>query len=78
MAGVDDRWYAWGGWVTFYEQLQQLRGMEKLLMDIAGESGEFYRLADDLLDFNLRWIDKWTQLEYDGLHFADDWAGSVV
>ena len=78
MMGFHDRWYARGAWITYFEQLQQLRGMEKLLMDIAGEPGEFYRLADDLLDFNLRWIDKWTQLEYDGLHFADDWAGSVV
>ena len=75
MEGFDDRWYARGAWVTFYEQLQQLRGMENLLMDIASESREFYRLADDLLDFNLRWIDKWTQLEYDGLHLADDWGG---
>ena len=29
---------------------------------------------DDLLEFNLRWIDRWTSLEYDGLHFADDWG----
>ena len=29
---------------------------------------------DDLLAFNLRWLDKWTKLEYDGLHFADDWG----
>jgi uroporphyrinogen-III decarboxylase len=33
------------------------------------------RLLDDLLAFNLRWIDKWIKLEYDGLHFADDWGG---
>jgi uroporphyrinogen-III decarboxylase len=51
--------------------------MENFLMDIATESKEFYRLLDDLLDFNLRWIDKWTQLEYDGLHFADDWGGQT-
>ena len=29
---------------------------------------------DDMLAFNLRWIDKWTVLDYDGLHFADDWG----
>lgn len=40
----------------------------------ATESREFYQLLDDLLAFNLRWIDKWTALEYDGLHFADDWG----
>jgi len=75
MVGFDDRWYARGAWITYFEQLQQLRGMENLLADIATESKQFYRLLDDLLDFNLRWINKWVKLEYDGLHFADDWGG---
>jgi uroporphyrinogen-III decarboxylase len=77
MMGYDDRWYARGAWITYFEQLQQLRGMENFLMDIAIESKEFYRLLDGMLDFNLRWIDKWTELEYDGLHFADDWGGQT-
>jgi uroporphyrinogen decarboxylase len=75
MAGFDDRWYARGAWITCFEQLQQLRGMENLLMDVASESKQFYRLLDDLLAFNLRWIGAWTKLPYDGLHFADDWGG---
>lgn len=75
MCGFDDRWYARGAWITYFEQLQQLRGMQNLLMDIVGETAAFYRLLDDLLDFNLRWIDKWVKLEYEGLHFADDWGG---
>jgi len=77
MMGFDDRWYARGAWITLFEQLQQLRGMENFLADIATESKAFYRLLDDMLDFNLRWIDKWTTLEYDGLHFADDWGGQT-
>jgi uroporphyrinogen decarboxylase len=75
MCGFDDRWYARGAWITYFEQLQQLRGMENFLMDIAIESSGFFRLLDDMLDFNLRWIESWTQLEYDGLQFADDWGG---
>jgi len=75
MCGFDGRWYARGAWITYFEQLQQLRGMENCLMDIAGESAAFGRLLDDLLAFHLRWIDKWTALEYDGLHFGDDWGG---
>jgi len=67
MMGYDDRWYARGAWITYFEQLQQLRGMENFLMDIAAESKAFYRLLDDMLDFNLRWIDNWTKLDYDGL-----------
>ncbi len=74
MAGFDDRWYARGGWITTFEQLQQLRGMENALMDVALESPVFLRLLDDLLAFNLRWIDRWNRLEYDGLHFGDDWG----
>jgi uroporphyrinogen decarboxylase len=77
MMGYDDRWYARGAWITYFEQLQQLRGMENFFLDIAAEAIEFYRLLDDLLAFNLRWIDKWTALEYDGLHFADDWGGQT-
>ena len=57
------------GWlsatVPFFEQLQQLRGMENLLMDIASGDASFERLADDLLAFNLRWIDRWIELPYE-------------
>ncbi len=74
MAGKDPHYYARGAWITFFEEMQQLRGMENLLMDLAHHAKEIYRLRDDLLDFNLSWIDKWLQYEYDGLHFADDWG----
>jgi len=74
MCGYDKRWYARGSWITFFEQLQQLRGMENLLVDIASESKEFLRLLDDLLAFHLRWVERWVKFEYDGLHFGDDWG----
>jgi len=77
MMGRNNCWYARGAWITYFEQLQQLKGMENFLVDIATESRDFYRLLDDMLNFNLRWIDKWTRLEYDGLHFADDWGGQI-
>ena len=74
MAGRSEEYYARGAWITFFEQMQQLRGMENLLMDLAWGSRELCRLRDDLLTFNLRWIDKWCAHQYDGLHFADDWG----
>jgi uroporphyrinogen decarboxylase len=77
MAGYDPRWYARGAWITYFEQLQQLRGMQNFLMDLAYRTAGLERLMDDLLAFNLRWIEKWTRLEYDGLHFADDWGSQV-
>jgi uroporphyrinogen decarboxylase len=48
--------------------------MENLFMDLAYNPKEVYRLRDDLLEFNLKWIDKWLEYDYDGLHFADDWG----
>jgi hypothetical protein len=77
MLGFDDRWYARGAWITYFEQLQQLRGMQNFMIDLAEGSAVLERLMDDLLGFNLRWIERWTQLEYDGLHFADDWGSQT-
>jgi uroporphyrinogen decarboxylase len=74
MAGQSEEYYARGAWITFFEQLQQLRGMENFMMDLAEGSRELFRLRDDLLAFNLRYIEKWCAFEYEGLHFADDWG----
>lgn len=74
MAGCSEDYYARGAWITFFEEMQQLRGMENLFMDLAYGAKEVYRLRDDLLEFNLKWIDRWLEHEYDGLHFADDWG----
>jgi hypothetical protein len=77
MAGRDPRWYARGAWITYFEQLQQLRGMQNFLVDLASRPPGLERLMDDLLAFNLAWIERWTSLEYDGLHFADDWGSQT-
>jgi hypothetical protein len=74
MSRRDARWYARGGWITFFETMQELRGFEDLLMDIASGDEAAYRLRDDLLAFNLRLLDKFLELDYDGIHFADDWG----
>lgn len=74
MVGRDERWYSRGGWITFFETMQELRGFEDLLADIAlGEKSAFV-LRDAMLDFNLRMVDKFLALDYDGIHFADDWG----
>ncbi len=74
MTGADERWYSRGGWITFFETMQELRGFEELLMDIVSGEDAAYRLRDDLLAFNLRMVDKFLALDYDGIHFADDWG----
>jgi len=53
MAGNSDEYYSRGGWITFFEQMQQLVGFENLLVALTMEMPEVYRLRDDLLRFNL-------------------------
>jgi uroporphyrinogen decarboxylase len=74
MAGDSPDYYARGAWVVFFEQLQQLHGFEATLMDIFTERPEIYNLRDRLLEFNLAYIDNWLEMDYQGLHFADDWG----
>jgi uroporphyrinogen decarboxylase len=75
MVGGEGLWYPRGAWITYFEQMQQLIGMEKFFMDVAIESDNLIPFMDEMLAFNLSWIDKWLELDYDGLQFADDWGG---
>jgi uroporphyrinogen decarboxylase len=74
MTGRSDAYYARGAWITFFEQLQQLHGFEATLVDIQTGRKEIYQLRDELLQFNLNWIDRWLSLEYQGLQLSDDWG----
>jgi len=74
MSGFNEEYYARGAWITFFETMQQLRGMENLFADLALGDKRVWRLRDDFLELNLRWIDRWLEHEYDGLSFADDWG----
>ena len=74
MAGKSDDYYARGGWIVFFEQMQQLFGFENLLVALMLEMPEVYRMRDDLLKFNLAWLDNWLASDYQGIHFADDWG----
>lgn len=74
MTGKSEDYYARGGWIVFFEQLQQLHGFEATLCDIASDRPEIYNLRNRLLEFNLSYIDQWLKLDYQGLQFADDWG----
>lgn len=77
MAGRRDDYYARGGWIVFFEQMQQLFGFENLLVALSLEMPEVFQLRDDLLKFNLAWLDKWLASDYQGIHFADDWGSQT-
>jgi uroporphyrinogen decarboxylase len=74
MSGTSSDYYARGGWIVFFEQMQQLHGFEATMTDLAEDRKEIYQLRDDLLQFNLEWLDRWLAQDYQGLHFADDWG----
>jgi uroporphyrinogen decarboxylase len=77
MVGTGEYYYARGGWITFFEQMQQLHGFSATMMDLAEDRKEIYQLRDDLLRFNMDWLDRWLANEYQGLHFADDWGSQT-
>ena len=77
MAGKSYDYYARGGWIVFFEQMQQLFGFENLLVALMLEMPEVYRMRDDLLKFNLAWLDNWLASDYQGIHFADDWGSQT-
>lgn len=77
MAGKDPDYYARGGWIVFFEQMQQLHGFEAVLSDLATNRPELYDLRERLLAFNRAWIDRWLEGEYQGIHFADDWGSQT-
>ena len=72
MNGKSDDYYSRGGWITFFEQMQQLHGFNATMMDLAEDRKQIYQLRDDLLAFNMDWLDRWLAGDYQGLHFADD------
>ena len=77
MSDKNENYYSRGGWIVFFEQMQQLVGFENLLVALMMEIPEVYRLRDDLLKFNLAWLDKWLARDYQGIHFADDWGSQT-
>ncbi|MFA5468723.1 MAG: uroporphyrinogen decarboxylase family protein [Sphaerochaetaceae bacterium] len=71
---TNQRYYSRGGWIVFFEQAQQLRGFNQFMVDLALDNPQNNKFLDELLEFNLNYVDKWIKHGYDGLHFADDWG----
>jgi uroporphyrinogen decarboxylase len=74
MSGKSNDYYSRGAWIVFFEQMQQMIGFENLLVALTLGIPEVFRLRNDLLKFNIAWIEKWLALDYQGLQFADDWG----
>jgi len=61
-------------WFTLFERLWMLRGFENLLLDPYLNETEFFRLRDQIVEFNLAMIDQWIERGVDAVFFSDDWG----
>jgi uroporphyrinogen decarboxylase len=60
--------------LTLFERMWLLRGFENALVDPYLEPGQFARLRDKILEFDLAMIDEWLKRGVDGFFFTDDWG----
>lgn len=66
-----------GGWISLFERLQYLRGTENLYCDIALEEEEMFQLIDYVMKFERVYLDKWLEMDIDGVAFGDDWGSQI-
>jgi hypothetical protein len=60
-----------------FEQLQFLRGPERLYMDLADRPDELFVLLERLHGFFKAELELWAATDVDALFFADDWGGQT-
>lgn len=63
-----------GGFLSFFERMQFLRGTENLYMDIAEENDIFFKIRDMVLDVNMEYVKLACQSNIDAFVFSDDWG----
>ncbi len=65
------------GSIRLFERLQWLRGMERLLLDIAEENPSMLTLRDRVHEFNMRNVRALLRYDVDGIHLQDDWGSQT-
>ena len=66
--------YVLGDSENFFERLHFLHGFEDTLIDLVRGKKELLRLIDLLFDIKMRFIERWLELDIDGIYFLDDWG----
>ncbi|MFC1736644.1 uroporphyrinogen decarboxylase family protein [Candidatus Hydrogenedentota bacterium] len=74
IAQNEGQMYLIGQGGNLFETLQNIRGFENALMDVIIQPPELVELLDGIVDFNLRVVERWTELDVDGINFGDDWG----
>jgi uroporphyrinogen decarboxylase len=67
--------YAFGtNQFTLFERLRFLRGDQALLQDFCDRPAPLMRLIDEMVQFNLRLVDRWHGVGVDCIRLTDDWG----
>ena len=75
MSRMKERYVGWGAGGSLFERMQFLRGVENLMMDIAEDRDEVYRLADRIVDeYLVPCIELALEAGADIVGFGDDWG----
>lgn len=67
-------WAPSPGYISLFERMIFLRGFETVLIDLVEEREELEVMVDGILNYNLMLIQKWSELDVDGIAFGDDWG----
>ncbi len=73
-AAYREEYYLKSGWVSLFEQMHALRRFEDVLMDIAAGEAEIHRLADLLVEHQLKTIKYLVARGVDAIQFGDDYG----
>ncbi len=77
---TNHEWYefAYPFGLNLFEQLQFLRGIENLYMDLGDDRAELHELADRLVDYYIAGIQSSFETDAEGYMFSDDWGSQVA
>jgi hypothetical protein len=67
----------WWANYNLFERMQNLRGTENLLLDLADEEPDLYRMRDMIHSYFMRQGELWASTAVDGIHIADDWGSQT-
>jgi uroporphyrinogen decarboxylase len=74
LKGRGERYVIGSVWLTLFERLWFLRGMDNMLMDPYTDEVNFSRLRDMVVEYNMGIIAQWVKRGVDGVFFSDDWG----
>ena len=73
-ASLRQKYFHLGGGASLFETMQSLRPFEDVLIDITQDTPEINRLADMLLEYNLRIVENALALGVDAISVGDDFG----